>query len=87
MSLVLKGKLRAVLDVPESKNKKTGEVYAGYSQLQIEATAMSRGVEKIELHTITVADPKPYRDLVGKAVEVPVRAYAPGQRVSLVQQD
>lgn len=87
MSLILKGKLRAVLDVPATTNKKSGEVYAAYSQLQIEATAVSRGVEKIELHNITVSDAKPYRDLVGKAVEVPVRAYAPGQRVSLVQQD
>ena len=87
MSLVLKGKLRAVLDVPASTNKKTGEVYAAYTAVQIEATVLSRGVEKIELHTITVADAKPFRDQVGKPVELAVRAYAPGARVALVQQD
>lgn len=85
--LILRGKLRAVLDVPASTNKKTAEVYAAYTSLQIETTAVSRGVEKIELHNITVSDAKPFRDQVGKDVNVPVRAYAPGARVTLVQQD
>ena len=81
--LTLKGTLRAIVDAPATTNKKTGEVYPASTVLQIETTGKSRGVEKIELHNITVADASKWRPLVTKAVEVPVRAYAPGARVTL----
>lgn len=85
--LILRGKLRGVVDVPATTNKKTGEVYQAHTLVQIECLASSRGVPKIELHNITVADPAKFKGQVDKEVEIPVRAYAPGQRVTLVQAD
>jgi hypothetical protein len=85
--LILRGKLRAVLDVPASTNKKTGEVYGAHTTLQIESVSKARGVDKIELHNITVADAAKFRPMVDKPVEVPVRAYAPGQAVKLIEAD
>lgn len=85
--LILRGKLRGIVEVPSTTNKKTGEVYRSHTLLQIECLASSRGVPKIELHNITVADPGKFTGLVDKPVELAVRAYAPGQRVSLVQAD
>jgi hypothetical protein len=82
--LTLRGRLRAVMDVPATTNKKTGEVYAAHTTLQVESTAKVRGVEKIELHNITVPDATKFRPMIDKPVEIPVRAYAPGQRVTLV---
>jgi len=82
--LTLRGKLRAVMDVPATTNKKTGEVYLAHTTLQVECLTSARGVSKIELHNITVPDATKYRALVDKPVEIPVRAYAPGHRVTLV---
>lgn len=85
--LILRGKLRAVLDVPATTNRKSGEVYAAHTQIQVESVGLSRGVQKIELHTITVADATKYRTMLEKDVDIPVRAYAPGGRVTLIQPD
>jgi hypothetical protein len=85
--LILKGKLRAIVDAPATTNRKTGELYAAQTMLQIETVGKLRGVSKLELHTITVSDASKFKDQVDKVVEVPVRAYAPGARVSLVQAD
>lgn len=85
--LILRGKLRAVLDVPATTNKKTGEIYAAHTTLQVESIAESRGVQKIELHNITVTNAVKYRELLDKQIDLPVRAYAPGQAVRLMQAD
>lgn len=85
--LILKGKLRAVLEVPAATNRKTGEVYRAHTTLQVESLTSSYGVQKIELHNITVADAKRFVGQVDKEVEIPVRAYAPGHRVTLVEAD
>jgi hypothetical protein len=44
-------------------------------------------VERIELHNIVVPDPAKFEASKGKPVEVPVRAYAPGARVTLMFAD
>jgi len=85
--LTLKGKLRAILDVPASTNKKTGEIYKAHTTLQIETLTISRGVPKLELHNITVGDCSKFREQVDKPIELAVRAYAPGARVTLMQVD
>ncbi len=85
--LILKGKLRAIVDAPATTNRKTGEAYAAQTMLQIETVGKVRGVSKLELHTITVTDAVRFKDQIDKIVEVVVRAYAPGSRVSLVQAD
>lgn len=85
--LTLKGKLRLILNVPATTNQKTGEVYKAHTTLQIETTTVARGIPKLELHNITVTDAAKFRDQVDKLIELPVRAYAPGARVTLIQAD
>ena len=78
--LSLTGTIRSATVLPGYTNRKTGEVSADRSVLQIEGLD-SRGL--VQLFTLTVPDLKPFTDKVGKEISVPVRAWAPGATVSL----
>lgn len=73
--LILQGILRAATTLGGGTNKKTGEVIPLRDVLQIE-TIDGRGL--VQVTTITVPDGKPFADKVGKSVNLPVRAWAPG---------
>lgn len=79
--LILQGTLRAATIVGGGTNKKTGEVIPARPVLQIETTG--RG-GLVEMHTITVPSVDGFKDKVGKQVNVPVRAWAPGAKVGFV---
>lgn len=79
--LILQGILRAATTLGGGLNKKTGEVIPLRNVLQVE-TVDGRGLVKMD--TITVPELGQYADKVGKQVNVPVRAWAPGAAVSFV---
>lgn len=78
--LMLNGIIRAALQVGGGVNKKTGEIIATRSVLQVEGND-SRGL--VQLYTLTVPDHRPYQDKIGEVISVPVRAWAPGAQVQL----
>lgn len=73
--LVLQGVLRGTATLGGGVNRKTGEQIPLREVLQIE-TIDDRGLVKVD--TITVPNSEPYRDKVGKTVNVPVRPWATG---------
>jgi hypothetical protein len=79
--LILQGILRSATTLGGGANKKTGEIIPVRSVLQVE-TIDQRGLVKMD--TITVPDLAQYADKVGKQVNVPVRAWAPGATVNFV---
>lgn len=79
--LILQGILRAATTLGGTPNRKTGELIPLRHVLQVE-TVDGRGLVKMD--TITVPELGRYADQVGKQVNVPVRAWAPGAAVSFV---
>ena len=79
--LILQGILRAATTLGGGTNRKTGEMIPLRNVLQVE-TIDGRGLVKMD--TITVPELGQYADKVGKQVNVPVRAWAPGAAVSFV---
>lgn len=73
--LILQGTLRAATVLGGGTNKKTGEVIPKRNVLQVE-TIDGRGLVKMD--TITVPDLGSFPDKVGSTVNIPVRAWAPG---------
>ena len=73
--LILQGTLRAATTLGGGTNKKTGEVIPLRNVLQVE-TIDGRGLVKMD--TITVPALDGYTDKIGKTVNLPVRAWAPG---------
>ena len=73
--LILQGTLRAATVLGGGTNKKTGEVIPERPVLQVE-TLDNRGLVKMD--TITVPAIEAYQDKLGSIVNVPVRAWAPG---------
>lgn len=78
--LTLRGTIRAMAKLGGGINRKTGEVIPLRDVLQIEGTD-SRGL--VQIYTLTVPNPLDYADQIGKVVDLPVRAWAPGAVVSL----
>ena len=78
--LILQGTLRAAAMIAGGKDKE-GKQNPERPVLQIETTD-NRGLVKMD--TITVPDLAQYADKVGKQVNVPVRAWAPGATVNFV---
>lgn len=76
--LKLTGTLRAAQQIGGGTNKKTGEIYAIRSVLQIEDTD-NRGL--VQLQTLSVPDHTPYIDKIGQEISLPVRAWATGAAV------
>lgn len=78
--LTLTGTIRAAQVLPGFTNRKTGEVSAARSVLQLEGMD-SRGL--VQLFTLTVPDLALYVGKVGAEITVPVRAWAAGAAVNL----
>lgn len=73
--LILQGILRAATTLGGGTNKKTGEVVPLRHVLQVE-TIDNRGLVKMD--TITVPSLDGYTVKIGETVNLPVRAWAPG---------
>lgn len=73
--LILQGVLRAATTLGGGVNKKTGEVIPLRNVLQVE-TVDGRGL--VQMTTITVPQLGTFPDKLGSQVNVPVRAWAPG---------
>lgn len=82
--LTLTGTIRAVQQLGGGINKKTGEVVPVRQVVQVEGQD-ARGL--YQMFTLTVPDPKPYADKIGKQINVPVRAWAQGASVNLAFDD
>ena len=79
--LILQGILRAATTVGGGTNKKTGEVIPTRNVLQVE-TLDHRGL--VQMTTITVPTLGEFGAKIGKTVNLPVRAWAPGATVGFV---
>lgn len=73
--LILQGTLRAATTLGGGTNKKTGEVIPLRNVLQVE-TIDGRGL--VQMTTITVPELGSFPEKLGGMVNVPVRAWAPG---------
>lgn len=73
--LILQGILRSATTLGGGANKKTGEIIPLRNVLQVE-TIDGRGLVKMD--TITVPDLGKFPEKIGSTVNVPVRAWAPG---------
>lgn len=73
--LILQGILRAATTLGGGTNKKTGEVIPLRNVLQVE-TVDGRGL--VQMTTITVPELGKYPEKIGATVNLPVRAWAPG---------
>ena len=82
--LTLTGIVRTCTTLGGGTNKKTGEVIPTRPVLQVEGLD-SRGL--VQMFTLTVPDLAKFADKVGKQINVPVRAWAPGAVVNLAFDD
>mgnify|MGYP003379743148 CR=1 FL=1 len=73
--LILQGILRAATTLGGNTNKKTGEVYPLRPVLQVE-TLDGRGL--VQMTTISVPELGKYPEKIGSTINLPVRAWAPG---------
>lgn len=73
--LILQGTLRAATTLGGNTNKKTGELIPLRNVLQIE-TLDGRGL--VQMSTITVPELGKFPEKIGEKVNLPVRAWAPG---------
>lgn len=73
--LILQGILRAATTLGGGANKKTGEVIPLRNVLQVE-TIDGRGL--VQMTTITVPELGKFPEKLGSTVNVPVRAWTPG---------
>jgi len=77
--LTLNGQVMNVLNVPEFKDKKTGEITPARFRVQLLGTTLTQqGEEKIELVNLTVANGDDYKALQGSSVRVPVGVFVTG---------
>lgn len=79
--LILRGTLRAAVQIGGGTNKKTGDVIPIRDVLQVE-TSDGRGL--VQVNTITVPNCADYADKVGQVINLPVRAWATGGPVNFV---
>ncbi len=73
--LILQGTLRAATTLGGGTNKKTGEVIPLRNVLQVE-TVDNRGL--VQMTTITVPELGKFAEKIGSTVNLPVRAWVPG---------
>ena len=77
--LTLNGQVLTVLNVPEFKDKKTGEVTPARFRVQLMGhTLTQQGEQKAELVNLTVPDATAYKGLLGRMVRVPVGVFVTG---------
>ena len=82
--LILQGTLRAAMTLPGRTDKKTGEIYKPRDVLQVE-TLDARGL--VQMSTITVPGLGDFPAKIGKVVNLPVRAWAPGAIVNFMYEN
>lgn len=82
--LILQGTLRAAMTLPGRTDKKTGEIYPSRDVLQVE-TLDARGL--VAMNTITVPVLGDFPAKIGKVVNLPVRAWAPGATVNFMYEN
>lgn len=73
--LILQGTLRAATTLGGGTNRKTGELIPLRNVLQVE-TVDNRGL--VQMTTITVPDLGKFGEKIGSTVNLPVRAWVPG---------
>lgn len=77
--LTLNGQVMNVFDVPESTDRKTGEVRPAATRVQIQAeNTLENGQKRFDLVTLKVSQGDSYRKLIGMPVRVPVGAFVSG---------
>lgn len=77
--LTLAGQVMNVLETPKGVNKKTGEEYGGYHQVQLLCREeLQNGETRMQLQTLSTDHPEAFKPLQGKVVRVPVGAFARG---------
>ena len=80
--LTLNGIVLNVFDTPASTDKKTGEIRPASTRVQIQAeNTLENGQKRFEMVTLKVQDGETFKKLTGKAVRVPVGAFASGGAV------
>jgi len=82
--LILQGMLRAATTIGGGKNRKTQEVTPIRNVLQLE-TLDGRGL--VQVTTITVPDLTTFQQKVGQMIDLPVRAWVPGQTVNFMYEN
>lgn len=71
-----------VLETPEKKDEKTGEVKPARYQIQLMAEqATPDGQKRMELFTLSVQNLEPFKKLVGRIIRVPVGAFVNGKSI------
>jgi hypothetical protein len=74
--LTLNGTVLNVFDTPASTDRKTGEVRAASTRVQIQAeNTLENGQKRFDMVTLKVQDGEGYKKLTGKHVRVPVGAF------------
>lgn len=80
--LTLNGQVINVFDSPASTDKKTGEIRAAATRVQIMArNTLQNGQERVDLVTLKVDSPDAYKSLVGASIRVPVGVFVNGGAV------
>ena len=80
--LTLNGLVQNVFTKPPSTDKATGEVRPATTHAQILAeNILESGEKRFEMVTLKVHVPDAFRQLVGKAVRVPVGAFVSGTNI------
>ena len=75
--LTLNGTLINIFDRDSSVDKKTGEIIPASTSIQIQAeNTLPNGQKRIELQTLKVDNPTPYRKLLNQPIHVPVGVFA-----------
>ena len=72
------------MTLPGRTDKKTGEVYPSRDVLQVE-TLDARGL--VQMSTITVPKLGDFPAKLGKVINLPVRAWAPGATVNFMYEN
>lgn len=80
--LTLNGVVTNVFHKDGGADRKTGELIPPSDHIQIMAeNILPNGEKRMELVTLKVEDPQPYRSAIGKPVRVPVGVFASGNGV------
>lgn len=85
--LTLNGIVQNVYDMPERKDKKTGEIIPASTRLQLMAeNTLQDGQKRLELIDMKVSNGEVCRKLINRPVRVPVGVFAqPGGKLTFYQ--
>lgn len=79
--LTLTGTVKNVLTTPEGTSKE-GKSYGGKNQVQLEVKkALKNGDTKYDLLTLTIPEKGPFKEKIGKQINLPVGAFARGGEI------